>query len=371
MAMALTACGGGDQPASQPEASSEQPQSSQPAPQESSEEPPADSSEEEDARGYDALKGDGYEMKLGSLYYTLDSLEPDEAEIGYGMQGKYSLTEIDVVEGQEVEFYKDGEKASFFIDAEDDENKANTQERAGSEAYQGVHIRNDYVGAAIYFKVYSEANSIWITGYDSEYTPAPTETEYYVVGSFNGWAQKDATYKMTKSEENENVFEFKGLELGKNAEFKCTDNGSELTWYGANGTESQEPNVKVSEDGVYTVTLNLQPGEGEKYVSAVKTGDYEAPAADYFLVGTFNSWKQKDESYKLTVDSLDSNKYSIEVTFAEDASIKVMSSAGNWYGDNADGSGNGENIAVAAGTYKVTFLVEVVSGSHVQVAAAN
>lgn len=123
MAMALTACGGGDQSASQPEASSQQPQSSQPAPQESSEEPPADSSEEEDARGYDALKSNGYEMKLGNRYYTLDTLEPDEAEVGYGMQGKYSLTEIDVVEGQEVQFYKDGESLAFFIDPENEENK--------------------------------------------------------------------------------------------------------------------------------------------------------------------------------------------------------------------------------------------------------
>ena len=166
-----------------------------------------------------------------------------------------------------------------------------------------------------------------------------SEPVLYLAGSFNGWTQFDETYKM-EYHADLGVFNYQGLNAKAGYEFKVmgTVNGN-TEWYPAN-------NYVFTEAGKYNILFELDTA----YLEVERMGDYEGEVTEvtYFLVGAFNSWKQKDETYTFT--KVSDNEYTITAALTA-GGVKVMDSDGLWY---PSGTGNDGQIP-ADGDYKVTF----------------
>ena len=183
-----------------------------------------------------------------------------------------------------------------------------------------------------------------------------SEVGYYVVGSFNGWtaAIGNADYKMEK--QSDGFYLLAGLNLEKDTALKVAS--SENVWFPDPGD-----NYVVPENGQYTVTFSPEGGlEGYHggYFMVVRTGDYQGDIVEteYFLVGSFNNWTEKDAEFKLEkMDEQKNNKDQYKsnvVTFAASTTLQVVSSKGNWYP-----GGDSNNYTVAAdGDYIVYFVPE-------------
>ena len=182
-----------------------------------------------------------------------------------------------------------------------------------------------------------------------------SEVSYYVVGNFNGWGSAigNADYKMEK--QNDGLYLLAGLNLEKGTSLKVAS--SENAWF-PDGSGNE---YVIPENGKYSVTFSPDGGlEGyhEGYFMAVKTGAYEGDIVEteYFLVGSFNSWSQKDAEFKLEKmddqkDNKDQYKSNV-VTFAANTQLKVMSSKDTWY----PGGENNNYIVEADGDYIVYFV---------------
>ena len=211
-------------------------------------------------------------------------------------------------------------------------------------------------------KMWVEGGSGWVNYPDGGgETPTPTPTEdpvYYVSGSFNSWAKTSESYKMSLSDEKKDgkdqyYLSLEGLVAGQ--EFKVTD--GDKGWYPSS-------NVAIPKNGDYTIFYVPEgnvTGEGWidgcVYLNLDKEGgDVEI---EYFAVGTFNEWKQKDADYKLTKTTEQKeghDQYTIDLDgLAAGAKLKVMSSVGVWYP-----SGDDYEVS-AAGDYTLYFVPEGVT----------
>jgi hypothetical protein len=93
----------------------------------------------------------------------------------------------------------------------------------------------------------------------------------------------------------------------------------------------------------------------EVAATATKVGD-AVVTVDYFLVGSFNSWTQKDENYKLAKNEEVDGEYMFTLDLAAGTEFKVLSSSGTWYP-------GGANLTVAeAGNYTIYFRPDGTGG---------
>ena len=77
---------------------------------------------------------------------------------------------------------------------------------------------------------YSYANGTWYATLNDVPT-TPIETTYYLVGSFNDWAEADANYVFTANSENEGEY-FLSTTLAVGVQFKVIGvKGGTKTWY--------------------------------------------------------------------------------------------------------------------------------------------
>ena len=213
------------------------------------------------------------------------------------------------------------------------------------------------------------AVSDWHAGDWKTYEDATAVAIWGICGSFNGWNNSDENYHMTLGANN--WYEKTGVRLLASDEFKFVTENSWTGSLGASGsgaytaTDKTEhdnlvidgKNIKVSKDGVYTISLNPV----DKKFKVVRTGDIPAQASgNWCLVGSFQGWNAADNTYKMVTDDI----WFIYKNFKldSDAEVKVLENnswnnnrGGNWTGvDNVISvSANGANIKVPKGTYDV------------------
>ena len=172
--------------------------------------------------------------------------------------------------------------------------------------------------------------------------PAPVETAYYVVGTFNKWTTSESC-KMTQTGD---VYKLSELKLEKDVQLKVTDGGS--GWWPV-------ANVVVPENGEYTVEFN-PTGAGQ--VTLTKDGPYEPVPVEvnYYLVGDFNKWAEEDVNYifeKMGEEKDHKDQYKLgDVTLEKDQKLKVMNNKGNWYPDGE----STDYVVAATGIYDIYFV---------------
>ena len=114
-----------------------------------------------DPRGHAQLVGEGYEIKIGDLYYTLDETEADP-----GRTASYNLLAVALTAGEKITVHLDGGDA-LSIWAEADATNGvypNYDERPQSEQYTEFTVTEDAVDGNVYFHVNSDDSySLWLT----------------------------------------------------------------------------------------------------------------------------------------------------------------------------------------------------------------
>ncbi|MBQ3416809.1 MAG: hypothetical protein IJH32_03130, partial [Ruminococcus sp.] len=181
----------------------------------------------------------------------------------------------------------------------------------------------------------------------------PGDFTYFLVGSFNNWKEKDASYGMTlKESTGEYMID---ITFDTDVEIKAMD--IDGNWY----PDGMDNNYAL-EAGHYHVYLRPD-GSGdavwhEGYLYASKQSDgTTAPETQpvtqgedevtYYLVGSFNDWTVKDANYTMTLKE-STGEFVIDITFDTAVEIKANDSDGNWYPD-----GMGNNYALEAGHYHI------------------
>ena len=322
--------------------------------------------------------------------------EPEpEPVLGWGLVGAFSgwggspdvMLASDgtfyVVKGVELEgelkFRKDSDWGVNFGLAEGAEFAAN------AEIALAANGGNINVAAGTYDVYFDEANAkAWFIT-DGSYPgggAAPEASEWGVVGQVNGWAAPDITMYKTATE---------GLFVAYNVAmpdggFKIRANGE---WNDAAnyGLENGKGNVEVDHAydvvtgggsgdmvivaGNYDIWFDLAntkvyimtPG---KPISEAVGGEAVTPepepepeAQEWYLVGDFNGWTAADAAYQMTKEG---DWYVFKGFVADGNGVKFVADA-NW---SANRGGafvaaneaievvhNGDNMAVAAGTYDV------------------
>ncbi len=172
--------------------------------------------------------------------------------------------------------------------------------------------------------------------------------DYYLTGSFNGWATDDANYKFTENASSEGeymlqnvVFEDDDFEAGA-VEFKVVSSAG--NWYPSS-------NLQINEAGTYNFYFRPdgQGGtdwsEGFIYVQKVESTDPEPePVATledgFYLVGSFNNWTASAD-YKFAENASNAGEYvlsSISLTAGtEIKAVKVENNAiSTWYPSGAN-----------------------------------
>lgn len=162
LAFLVAACSGANRPAS----SSQTPNpstTSQPSGDTSSDESSAEPSSEPsgDGEGHSSLIGEGYEIKVGDLYYTLEErAEPDQ-----GRNASYFYEDLDLTAGDKISVYLDGGEA-LAIWAEADATNGvypNYDERPGPDQHTEFTVTETATGDA-YFHINSDDSySLWLT----------------------------------------------------------------------------------------------------------------------------------------------------------------------------------------------------------------
>ena len=217
----------------------------------------------------------------------------------------------------------------------------------------------------LYLKVFKDEHGaltydVWFFGF-----------QYYLIGDFNGWTQRDSEYKLTVDPLDSNHYTMTGVELSKNTELKVFSSKQE--WFG----DGNNQNLVVGANGVYTIDFYVSVNEGVSHINLTKTGEYDPGDVVYYLVGDFNSWTQKDNNYKLTL--VGENHYQIAgvVLNADNMKMKVIGAEGStlhWYRNNSTytncgytiGESPDYNIVVtAAGTYTIDFYTDNLGGNPV------
>ena len=103
---------------------------------------------------------------------------------------------------------------------------------------------------------------------------------------------------------------------------------------------SEEESVPAEESEEEPASEEAPVSEEESEAASETT--IVVPTRTYYVVGSFNSWTQKDENYTMTVDPDDVNHYTFEgLGLVAGAELKCIDSKGNWY---PDGMGNNTKV---------------------------
>ena len=111
----------------------------------------------------------------------------------------------------------------------------------------------------------------WGTKPDASLTAA-----YYLKGSFNGWAAS-AEWALSLEAGETDVYSIAGVNLPAGAKLKVWARQGQTQWYSSASTWDNcgftidgEGNIVVTEQGVYTVGLDLSPAGQGNYVYLTK-----------------------------------------------------------------------------------------------------
>lgn len=117
--------------------------------------------EPEDERAYDALKEEGVEVGIGSVYYTLESQPADP-----NMSASYNLKGLSVTEGEKIIIYNDGTAVQAWAQADSDNGiYPNYNERPQSTKYEEFTVTATSDEADMYVHISESTGDfmIWLT----------------------------------------------------------------------------------------------------------------------------------------------------------------------------------------------------------------
>jgi hypothetical protein len=204
--------------------------------------------------------------------------------------------------------------------------------------------------------------------------PAPSITDWALVGTINGWNAADMSFKLTNDKDENKLYSLT-LNLYQDEEFKFVKNGA---WGGDLGFASlvspnaadladQGGNIKVVRDGSFSVEFNV----GTSTTATVsRVGDVVRPEGGFHLVGTVQTtaWTPGDKTLALTENGT-SGKYYGVFTIAKDKEFKVKTGTA-WEGADAGFDAGFDKVAAfptgafAAAGSNIKVLVETVEGDN-------
>ena len=192
--------------------------------------------------------------------------------------------------------------------------------------------------------------------------PEPEVQNWYLVGSFNGWAVGDANYQMTLEGD---WYVFKGLALAEAAEVKFNAGGWDVNRGGVFTAVGEA--IEAVQDAA---NINVPAGTYDVYLSKDASVAYfmapgeapampDTPAHTWYLVGSFNNWTVGDAAYQMTYEA----GWHVFKGFTLEAAAEVKLNAGGWdvnrggvfaaAGEAIEAVQDAANINVPAGTYDV------------------
>ena len=228
----------------------------------------------------------------------------------------------------------------FTFEKDDNNNNEYFLVNTATSRYVGVYNNQDW-------RCYTSINANIKACVTAFYKKPATTVDYYLTGSFNGWATDDANYKFTENASSEGeymlqnvVFEDDDFEAGA-VEFKVVSSAGD--WYPSS-------NLQINEAGTYNFYFRPdgQGGtdwsEGFIYVQKVESTDPEPVATledGFYLVGSFNNWTASAD-YKFVENAVAAGEYMLTgVSLTKDEEIKAVKVENNtittWYpaeGDN-------------------------------------
>lgn len=225
-----------------------------------------------------------------------------------------------------------------------------------------------------------------ITGSAGNYTYTPSgvvvkEYDWYLVGTVNGWAQRDEKYGFTQSSSNSNIYTL-DIEGEFTSGFKLIDINT--TWYGSN------TKIDVNNNSVNS-TITMSTGGGDvafsntsktiknahlEFNASTKaltiTGNTGTATYDLYLIGEMTSWGT-NATYKFQTS--DYNTYTLTLeSFQNGVPFKVGSEG--WTisltADNLEmkngtytlqSGGENNNMALAMLMSNVTFTVNLANNT--------
>lgn len=211
--------------------------------------------------------------------------------------------------------------------------------------------------------------------------PVVTETSYYVVGSSVEvfgvtWNLEQTEPYMTKI--SDGVYQWVKTDVtlkgGSNIEWKVIVNPTTNGWgtqYGANGKSGDAQNIRTSiaEDGVYTLTFQIDLSAGDATVPTVnvqKTGD-AVVATTYTVAGderlTGSNWNPADTNNDMVLNETsglyEKTFQNVSLQAGQQYGLKVVENHA-WGGKEYSDNGNDYYVTVEAdGTYNVTITLDV------------
>ncbi len=194
-------------------------------------------------------------------------------------------------------------------------------------------------------------NSITITGTKTGSTEPVTTVDYYLTGSFNGWATNDANYKFTENADNAGEYMLLNVELTANDEFKIVSSTDQ--WYPDN-------NQQVNEAGTYNIYFRPEGNNNwEHFYYYAEKVESPTPVAEakYYVVGSFTETEWAvTQGLEMTLDATN-NTYTYTGSFEAGVGIKVVKVQGEtvtWY---PEGEGN-EYVINVTGEHTIVFNPE-------------
>lgn len=161
LAFFVAACSGANRPAESSHSTGLSSSSSNPTSSGESSGAEPSSEPSGDGEGHSSLIGEGFEIKVGDLYYTLEErAEPDQ-----GRTASYSYEDLDFTAGDKVSVYLDGGEALAIWAEADTTNGVypNYDERPGPEQHTEFTVTETATGDA-YFHINSDDSySLWLT----------------------------------------------------------------------------------------------------------------------------------------------------------------------------------------------------------------
>lgn len=153
-----------------------------------------------------------------------------------------------------------------------------------------------------------------------------TGPDYYLVGSFNDWGQKDENYKFTALADGS--YSFNGT-MADDVLFKVLKvEGETVTWLGGSASDYYSITKDVCTDIPLVDGANFKLEVGGNCTFTVSADQLLSVSkeAQLFLVGTMNDW-EKTTALEATEDG-----WTLETSLYTDDEFKFVDEWGTWYG---------------------------------------
>lgn len=218
-----------------------------------------------DPRGYEALRGIGYEVFIGNRYYEMSSQTADD-----GRKETYSLKDFAFLAGDEVRLYKDGDLIEFWTESNRMQGiYPNYDQQPNGSQFNVVTINKKAVGDIYLHLNTDDSYGLWIT--PNQYDTVPdtgmaivVNGRYYSLNNDGPWSTDNSYTQYSNST---------GVALNKDDIISFYDGDQYVSWTNMNidewsqGSLTQDTEgIKVGVDGTYDIYIKMKTGYDNIYL---------------------------------------------------------------------------------------------------------